>query len=231
MYRWLQLVILYQVKILSRLFYRFKVKWLTPISQKEWKDVKLIVFLNHTSLFEPVFLGIAPHSLMRNLTKFLHVPAADTTLERPIVGRLLKTLIPGCYPITRKRDASWQHYLNAINKESIVAILPEGRMKRPTGLDKNGQPMTIKKGIAEIMNKMTSGKMLVVYSGGLHHIQTPGSTTVNLFKSVTAALECLDISDFKQKLIATKGDKSLSQAIIDAFESKLKYCKQLEALN
>ena len=74
------------VKALSGLLYRFEVNWINQPSPPNWKDIKLIVFLNHTSLFEPIFVRVAPQSLIWRLSKNLVAPGADITLKRPIVG-------------------------------------------------------------------------------------------------------------------------------------------------
>lgn len=52
--------------------------------------------------------------------------------------------------------------------------MPEGRMKRPTGLDKHGQKMTVKRGVVDVLLSMKTGSMFFLYSGGLHHVQAPG---------------------------------------------------------
>jgi hypothetical protein len=73
------------------------------------------------------------------------------------------------YPHFSSKEASWSHFLSAIKPDSIVAILPEGRMKRSNGKDKNGEEMTVRSGIADILNRLTMGEVIFVYSGGLHH--------------------------------------------------------------
>ena len=41
--------------------------------------------------------------------------------------------------------------MNQIDEDAVVIILPEGRMKRATGLDKKGMPMTVRGGVADIL--------------------------------------------------------------------------------
>src|SRR5690606_9625185 len=137
-------------------------------------EVRLVVFLNHTSLFEPLFIRFAPWSFVWNIAHKVIVPGADVTLERPLAGRVLKVLLPGVIPITRKADESWEHFLSLVNGDVITAILPEGRMKRRNGLGKEGKPMSVRGGVADILERLEQGKLLFVYSGGLHHIQCPG---------------------------------------------------------
>ena len=84
-------------------------------------------------------------------------PAADKTLNRPIVGLFWKIMAPGLISITRKRDQSWFKFLKAIENRSVILIAPEGRMKRSSGLDSTGKPMSIRSGIAEIINEINEG--------------------------------------------------------------------------
>ncbi len=179
------------VKYLASVFYRFDVKW---------KEVKLIVFLNHTSLYEPIFIKVAPNSFIWKLSRNLVVPGADITFNRPIVGRFLKFILPGAVSISRRRDNSWSNFMDKITPQSVVAILPEGRMKRKNGLDKHGKPMSVRGGIVDILHHMTEGKALFVYSGGLHHIQSPGQIFPKLFKRIKVNLELINIDQYKQMI-------------------------------
>lgn len=208
------------VKILSRVFYRFDVKWLDEAATRKWDEVRLIVFLNHTSLFEPIFLTQAPTAFTWQISKNIVVPGADITINRPLVGRFFKWIAPGMVSITRKRDSSWKSFMQSISKESIVAILPEGRMKRKNGLDKHGQPMSVRGGIADILSYMEGGKALFVYSGGLHHIQSPGQKFPKLFKKVKVNLEMINIDQYKNIIIEKMkqlNDSSLSTRSLKQF--------------
>ena len=82
----------------------------------------------------------------------------------------------------------------------MVIILPEGRMKRADGLDKKGNPMTVRGGIADILRAIPDGYMLVAYSGGLHHVQVPGQKFPNLFRTLRMRLEEIDIASYKEAL-------------------------------
>ena len=90
--------------------------------------------------------------------------------------------------------------MKLITSDSIVAILPEGRMKRKNGLDKHGKPMSVRGGVADILEVMNDGKILFVYSGGLHHIQTPGQVFPKLFKKIKLSLELVELSDYKNMM-------------------------------
>lgn len=127
------------------------------------------------------------------------IPGADKTLNRPVVGFFWRLIGgKGIVSITRKRDKSWRKFLEAIENKSIITIAPEGRMLRRTGLDAYGKPMSIKSGIADIMYELNEGRMLIAYSGGLHHIQHPGQHFPKLFKDIYLNLEILDIPEYKK---------------------------------
>lgn len=187
---------LHGIRIFAKIFYRFKINWLTG-SQADWDEIRYVVFLNHTSLFEPLYLGAAPSWFVTKLSKKMVAPAADKTLNRPIVGKFWKLLFPGIISISRKMDATWRQFMQALENKSIIIIAAEGRMKRANGLDANGRPMTVRSGVADILDQLDEGKMLVAYSGGLHHIQIPGQKIPRLFKTMKLNFDILDISDYK----------------------------------
>lgn len=190
------------IKVFAHLFYRGKPVWLSGEKEEAMKDVKLMVLLNHTSLFEPLFIRFAPWYLIWLFSHRLVIPGADITMKRPMAGRILKALMPGCVPITRKNDHSWLYFLSQVREDKITAILPEGRMKRRNGLDKFGKPMSVRGGVADILECLEDGKILFVYSGGLHHVQAPGDKWPSLFKTLKANLELVNIRDYKQQLLA-----------------------------
>ena len=113
--------------------------------------------------------------------------------------------------------------MEQITPQSVVAILPEGRMKRKNGLDKHGKPMSIRGGIADILHHMTEGNALFVYSGGLHHIQSPGQILPKIFKRVKVNLELINIKQYKQ-LIEAKSTtlREFRRNLIDDLEQKLR---------
>lgn len=202
-------------KGVTSLFYRFQVNWLSDERFEVSDQVRLLVLLNHTSLFEPLFVRIAPQKLLRHISQRLVIPVADSTVQRPIVGKVLTTIVPGSVPISRKRDDSWQQFLEKVAPESLVCILPEGRMKRANGLDKDGNPMSVRGGIADVLSRFDQGKMLLVYSGGLHHVQTPGEAKIGLFKSIKVNLEMIDISAYKARLQAAEHPEFVRNVVGD----------------
>lgn len=195
----LSLIIAFGVKVFSKVFYRLE---LTIIDETPdfWEDIKIFAFLNHTSLFEPLLFSSVPNHFFYNNIKRTVLPGADITLDRPIVGTIYKTIFPQIVSITRKRDDSWVDFMNRVEPGSMVVIAPEGRMMRENGLDKHGNPMTVKSGIADILKKTDGGYFLLGYSGGLHHVQKPGEPIIRIFKTLKMAYERVSIEEYKKEL-------------------------------
>lgn len=209
--------ILYSLKVLSKIFYRHDFGWIgTPPPGDPWRP-NLVVFLNHTSLFEPVFLGVPPARFIWRLARHGVVPAADKTTGRPLVGKIFKFIAHEVIPITRQRDDTWSQVLATIEKDSMVTIAPEGRMKRETGLDLNGKPMTVRGGVADILLAMKEGRMLIAYSGGLHHVQIPGHIP-NVFKTVRLRVEVVDIGHYIRERMAEGGAENFKRNVIRDLE-------------
>jgi len=212
--RVIRFTLLLLLKIFSHVFYPCKAQWV-PKKIQHWHDIKLIIFLNHTSLFEVLFIQLASIKGLWAIADRFIAPGADITFARPIVGKILHTLIPGIIPISRKKDDTWQHFLSQVDDEKITAILPEGRMKRRNGLDKHGQPMSVRSGFIDILEKLHHGQMLFVYSGGLHHIQAPGEKLPKLFKTIKADLEVVDLLKYKQQFNEGDSAEFKSQVLAD----------------
>ena len=200
MIRLIRFLMLCLVKLICLPFYRFEYRWMSEQNFDQFKDVRLIVFLNHTSLWEPIFAGGVPFHVLWRLSGDLLAPGADITLNRPIVSAVFHSLLPGLVSISRNRDESWSNFMDMVDEDSLVAILPEGRMKRRGGLDKHGNAMTVRGGVADILKKKQTGKVLFLYSGGLHHIQAPGDKLPSLFKTIRANFEVMDIEAYKKSL-------------------------------
>lgn len=185
------------VKYASRLLYSVTQEWVGEVPEDPWRDIRLIAVLNHTSLAEGINLAVVPDRVLRRIARHAVVPVARETMDRRIEGWIFRTLIPNVVPITRRRDDTWARVLNGIDDpDSLVTIFPEGRMMRPTGLDKTGAPMTVKKGIAEVLLALGHGRMVVAYSGGLHHVFRPGAKFPRFFKAIHLKLENLDIATY-----------------------------------
>lgn len=198
---WIHQSLVTLTKLFSHAFFRVETRWVGGVSPDlSSEDVRLIVLLNHTSLFEPLYLAAFPFSFVWRMVPRTVVPGADNTLARPWVGRFLKLLIPGLTPVTRKRDESWDRFLMNVGHHSVVLLAAEGRMRRRNGLDKEGKPLTVKGGVADLLLALPKGKMLLLYSGGLHHVQSPGEFRLGLFKRLHLTLELVDIDAYRKDL-------------------------------
>lgn len=207
------------LKYLSKVFYRHDFVFLGQTPRDPWKDLRLVVFLNHTSLFEPVFLGGVPNSFIWRLAAHGVVPAADKTTGRFFVGMIFKFVAHHVIPITRERDHTWFEVLQKIDPKSMVVIAPEGRMKRANGLDINGNPMSVRGGIADILLAVKEGRMLLAYSGGLHHVQVPGRPP-RIFKTVRLRIENLEVSDYIAGMTAKAEADGFKKAVMKDLDAR-----------
>ena len=201
------------LRYVSRIFYRHDFGWIGPTPPDPWKDIRLVVFLNHTSLFEPVFLGGVPNSFIWRLAAHGVIPAADKTTGRPLVGLIFKFVAHHVIAITRERDHTWFAVLQKIDPSSMVVIAPEGRMKRANGLDVSGNPMSVRGGISDILEAIKSGRMLLAYSGGLHHVQIPGRIP-NVFATVRMRIENLEIAEYISEMMAMGGPDMFKKTVM-----------------
>jgi hypothetical protein len=202
------------IKYSSKLFYKFEIGW--PKEPIPWDKLRFIVFLNHTSLYEFLYVGILPNHFLRRMSKRMVAPAADKTMKRPLVGLFFKLFNPGIMPITRKRDETWTSFLENIYDDSLILIAPEGRMKRETGMDSSGNKMNVRTGITDILAGLKEGKMIFAYSGGLHHVQVPDKGMFpKLFKTLKMNIELLDIQNYKKACISAINTDAWRQQIIN----------------
>lgn len=222
-------LLLLATKYLSRLFYRFEVEWIGRLPKDPWRNIRLVVLLNHTSLFEPLFAGWVPNRFLKLIARNGLVPIADKTIKRPVVGRFFQLVASNVIPISRKRDRSWKRFIQRIHAGSMVVIAPEGRMKRKTGLDLNGRTMTVRGGVADLLKQIKAGRMLIAYSGGLHHVQAPGQRIPRLFKTLRMRVETLDIPSYSH-MIASNSYGRFKQAVIDDLQDRRDiYCPGIQA--
>lgn len=210
---------LFLIKLMSKVFYRHKLEWISDVPRDAWKRLRVISVLNHTSLYEPLLAGVAPNPLLWKIARWGVLPIAAKTMRRK-VGLFFRMIARNVVVITRKKDDTWQAVLDHIDDRAVVCILPEGRMMRPNGLDGKGQPMTVRGGIADILQVIDDGYMLIVYSGGLHHVQAPGERLPRLFKTIRVRLELVDIADYRRALAERSGDDSFKRAVIADLESR-----------
>ena len=218
--RILNFIALASIKLFARTFYSVENTWIHPNEEDPWAGLKLIVFLNHTSLFEPLLLGAAPWRMVWRMAGRIIAPGADVTMDRPIAGWFLKYIAPKMVPISRERDETWDAFMDAIEPESVVIIAAEGRMKRADGLDKNGKPMSVRGGVADVLEALPDGEMVIVYSGGLHHIQKPGEGLPKLFKPIKLQCEKINIRKYVKEM-KEEPDVPFKKAVITDMEARM----------
>ena len=213
--------VLISVKLFSRLFYRHELDWVSEPPEDRWSGYRVVIILNHTSLFEFLWAGSPPASFLWEIAKHGVIPVAAVTTERPIIGKFFQLIAQNVVPVSRERDHTWQQVLSSIDdEESIVVLAPEGRMMRQDGLDKKGRPMTVRGGIADILTEIPEGRFLIAYSTGLHHVQAPGERWPRLFRTIRLRLECIDIAPYRSGLITEHGRRGFKRALVEDLERR-----------
>ena len=225
-------LVLLAVKLFSRLFYRLEVQWIGKELPEPWRNNRVTAILNHTSLYEALFTGVCPNHFLWRLARHGVAPIAEKTAKRAVVGRFYSLVAARVISITRERDETWSQVLREIDPDAMVIILPEGRMKRATGLDAQGKPMTVRGGVADILEASSEGRMLIAYSGGLHHVHTPGERFPHLFKTIRVAIEVVDIAEYRAARLAEGGAKGFRRAVVNDLERRRNLiCPPLEAMS
>lgn len=215
----LRFLLLVAIKLLSRTLFSPRERWVGSRPPDAFRDVRLGVILNHTSLYEPLLCSVTPLFALWAIASRGVFPGAVNTLDRPLVGRFYRLVSPDAVPITRTRDATWHNFLDRIRPDSFVIMLPEGRMKRPGGLDKEGRPMRVRPGIVDVLQRIGRGKMLLVYSGGLHHVQAPGELLPRLFQPLEWTFEEVEIAAYLESF-GPLDDRALRQAVVADLERR-----------
>jgi hypothetical protein len=136
---------------------------------------------------------------------------------------IFKNLAPYTITLTRKRDESWQSFLDQIKEDAICIFMPEGQMKRKNGLDKNGNPMQVKKGVFDLLQKYRGKKMVLVYSHGLHHVMAPGDKFPKIFKHISANIEQVNIDEYLKQF--EQASAPAVEVANDLQARRDKYCK------
>lgn len=201
------------LKAVSQMFFKHDLGWIGPTPPDPWANIRLVAFLNHTSLYEPIYLGAVPTRFVWRLAAHGVVPAADKTTERPLVGLIFRFVAHHVISITRQRDDTWFEVLRKIDPDSMVVLAPEGRMKRANGLDLQGKPMSVRGGIADILLAVKEGRMLIAYSGGLHHVQVPGQLP-RPFKTVRLRIENIEIADYIAEMMSRGGPEEFKRNVM-----------------
>lgn len=184
-------------KYVSRVLWRFRVEWVGRVPEDPWEDARLIAVLHHTSLAEAIYLAAVPNRVLRRIAAHGVLPVAKETMKQPVNGLVFRLLVPNAVPITRRRDQSWTRVLSEVDDPgAMVALFPEGRMMRPNGRDKMGSPMRVRGGVAEVIEAIGTGRMILAYSGGLHHVFPPGAKHPRPFRTLSLRIESLDIPEY-----------------------------------
>ncbi len=218
---YLVFLILFLVKVFARIFYRLDYGFIGDVPPEPWRRHNLVAILNHTSLYEALFTGVCPNSFLWRLARHGVVPIAKKTSDRAVVGRFYSLVAQRVVSITRERDETWSEVLRQIDPDAMVLILPEGRMKRANGLDSQGKPMTVRGGIADILETLGDGRMLLAYSGGLHHIQVPGQGLPRLFKTIRMRMEVVDIASYREaRMEEGGGPRGFRRAVAQDLERR-----------
>lgn len=203
------------IKAASRLLYHHDMRWIGEVPRDPWADLQIVAILNHTSLFEPLFAGGVPNRFLWSVASRAVVPVAEKTAARPLVGKFFSRVAADVEPVTRERDHTWDRFVaRASDPGTLAILLPEGRMKRRDGRDRHGEPMTIRGGIADVIREIPEGRMLLAYSGGLHHVQAPGERRPRLFELVRMRLENLDIADYRSRILSEAGEEGFKGAVV-----------------
>lgn len=197
--------------------YDFDMHWLEEPDGDPWVDAGIVIILHHTSLFEPLFVGGVPRRFVRRIASSGLVPIATKTMERPFVGSLFRTLVPEVVAVTRERDETWDAFLErAADPATLVFLLPEGRMKRRSGLDASGRPLTVLGGVADVLELADpDDRMIIAYSGGLHHVHAPGDVCPRIFRELSMGLEAVDVEPYRRSLRDAATEVGFKQAVVD----------------
>ncbi len=196
-------LLLLVVRTFARVCYRFDAKWFggLRLDAAPVDRLRIIALLNHTSLYEAVFVALAPARLLWRVARGGVLPVADETMRQLGAGAFFRLVADRVVPVSRRRDGTWDEVLRSATRDDAISVVcPEGRMLRTTGLDKHGEPMRVRSGIADIIGTAESGIMLLVYSGGLHHVVAPGQRWPRLFRRVRVRLELIDIAEYRSRM-------------------------------
>src|SRR6185503_17473553 len=111
--------LLMAIKGVSSIFFRHRLDWVGDPPPDRWERLRIVAFLHHTSLYEPIFLAVVPGHVLWRLARHGVIPAASKTTKRPLVGLLYRFVARRVIPISRQRDATWDRVLNEIDPDSM----------------------------------------------------------------------------------------------------------------
>jgi hypothetical protein len=73
--------------------------------------------------------------------------------------------------------------------------------------------MTVRGGIADILHSVKEGRMLIAYSGGLHHVQIPGCVP-RIFKTIRLRVENIDLADYVRDMMSRGGEEEFKRNVM-----------------
>ena len=116
MRKYLVFLVLATARLISKAFWSREMTWIggTPPGDP-WRGIRVLCFLNHTSLFEWLFIAMAPPRFLWRVACHGVVPAAEKTTSRPIVGQFFKLVGAHVVSISRERDHTWREVLAHID--------------------------------------------------------------------------------------------------------------------
>lgn len=208
-------LLLLSVRAFARVFYRFEMKWIgwPRFDRVQIDRIRIVALLNHTSLYEGLFVALAPTRLLWRLARGGVVPVADDTMRQLGAGAFFRFFADRVVPVSRKRDGTWDEVMCCATRSGAISVVcPEGRMLRTTGLDKNGEPMRVRSGIADMIRTAEPGTLLLVYSGGLHHVVAPGQKWPRLFRRIRVRLELVEMEGYRRRMASLAHDEAAFRA-------------------
>ena len=123
--RILAFFILASIKTVGRLLFSFNVEHQGE-QRVAWSEVRLIAWLNHTSLYDVFLISVIPYRTLWRASKDCLTPIAEKTYRRPVVGFIFRNLTMSKSSVSQKRDDTWSQFLGSITHASMVALFPEG---------------------------------------------------------------------------------------------------------
>ena len=111
--------------------------------------------------------------------------------------------------------------MESIYPDSIIIIAPEGRMKRSTGLDLEGNKMTVRSGVVEVLADLKDGQIVFAYSGGLHHVQVPGEGWPRIFKTLYMDIEVTDVTSYQHSFNEPIGSHAWRKLVLNDLQHRL----------
>ena len=120
------------IKGLSRAFYQFDIDWVhTPPARSVAAAAAGNLSQSHQPLRTAVRGRISPNAFIRRIAFQGLMPVADKATRRPLMGFFFRMVAKNVgVAVTRQNDHTWQQVLGTMRPDTMVVIMPEGRMMR-----------------------------------------------------------------------------------------------------